>query len=459
VPIYPYQSFDAPVKPPPSENMGAVCFTVDMKWLPYILGSLRVLEAPQTWLTEQDRATGEASILIGTLIDAMGCGVIDDIRLVGCELEKLVDGTWVNVADISTCPPNVRPGTQGGIQWNDGSGWQDLGNSSDPRTDGPATPPFPTPPTGQTGNCLAATNIIDNFRAMMINVANSIVVTAAATTALVALESFLDLALPLIGEIVQIATEMAAAFLDATAEVMESAFTGDLADTIYHDFKCSIDCSIGSDGSVTTAQIATIKSNFAAKLPHGLNPAQHAVWLLAVNDWLDTRGPQGLMILGKSAGIMTGDCADCDCGWCEVLDFSLSEYGFATLSGFGSDYLPGNGWGLSTSSGGVYVTRIIASGVNINYAKLEWTFDGVAGGGTSGVAIWMGYNSTGNLCNSLDPLPSPSGSLECHPNGDYGGVVIGANNNNNFTQSPSSLVLKRLTLSGTGVGPGIGVAC
>lgn len=49
LPKYPYQPFNLPVPPIPVLNEGEICFTIDRKFLPYIIGALSALEQPQTY--------------------------------------------------------------------------------------------------------------------------------------------------------------------------------------------------------------------------------------------------------------------------------------------------------------------------------------------------------------------------------------------------------------------------
>lgn len=65
---YPYKPFPKPVPPIPVIGLGDMCITFDKKYLPYILGALKSLEAPQTYQTDQETAVLEARQLLSKFI-------------------------------------------------------------------------------------------------------------------------------------------------------------------------------------------------------------------------------------------------------------------------------------------------------------------------------------------------------------------------------------------------------
>jgi len=71
-PKYPYQPFDEPI-PRPGPERGALCFSVDARWRPYLIGLLKTLLVERTWETDEIRASGEASELLAEIMAAEFC--------------------------------------------------------------------------------------------------------------------------------------------------------------------------------------------------------------------------------------------------------------------------------------------------------------------------------------------------------------------------------------------------
>src|SRR3954467_8877961 len=94
---YPFAPFPEPVEPPDTESGGFICMRFDANWYPYVLGCLTTLVRRQTWATDQDAAVAGAERLIADVMQDEGCDVITDIRLVGCVLQELKDGEWVDI--------------------------------------------------------------------------------------------------------------------------------------------------------------------------------------------------------------------------------------------------------------------------------------------------------------------------------------------------------------------------
>jgi len=106
-PKYPYQPFDDPIPAPPDDR-GALCFSLDAKWRPYLVGLLKTLLVERTWESDEARATGEASLLLEAILTAEFCPVImpgiemEDcmgccIRVENGHLQTFSCGEWTDV--------------------------------------------------------------------------------------------------------------------------------------------------------------------------------------------------------------------------------------------------------------------------------------------------------------------------------------------------------------------------
>jgi len=287
-------------------------------------------------------------------------GLWSNYQLADDRIAKPTADRWTEIWRIveeSLCNCGLRNGPSGLEQFDDNTGtWIPIqGNSAqgDPRTDGTVPSPWPIPPSGQTGNCLAAANIVGVFQSMQVDAGTKLTDLAGFATVLVMFESYLDLALPLIGEVIQLATEMGASAIDAGAITWNDAFDPATQGNVYHALQCSISCFAESDGRVTSAIISDILSDFGAKLP-GLvsNLSERALWALFVPDFFASQGPNGLTKLAKMSNISSADCSDCDCGWCVEYDFTIEDYSWISdFSSQGGVYVALQGWIASLNSG------------------------------------------------------------------------------------------------------------
>lgn len=104
-----YLTLDVPV-PPPGPDEGPVCFTFDAKWVPYVVSVVKSLTMDGVYASDQDRAKGEASLLLASFMEQFACSTkpdlagseIDDcmgccIRMRDGVLQVLQCGEWVAV--------------------------------------------------------------------------------------------------------------------------------------------------------------------------------------------------------------------------------------------------------------------------------------------------------------------------------------------------------------------------
>lgn len=206
-----------------------------------------------------------------------------------------------------------------------GGTWENI----DPRTEGNVPPPWPDPPSGQTGNCLSGANLSSYFGTMMGDAATKIGLIAEVAALLVTFQEYLALALGPIGAVIEIATDMAAGAIAAGATVMATAFDTATQTAAYDGIRCLMECAAASDGGYSLEAIGVIKAGFYSKIDAWVtSPSENVLWRIMFPDFLDSQGPNGLNILAKAAGVIAFDCSDCDCGWTHKFDFATGEQGW-----------------------------------------------------------------------------------------------------------------------------------
>lgn len=316
--MYPDSQFARPVssfrKPAPIIDIdpddspdATVCFRSE--WIPYIVGSLRQLLLQSTWDTSDrdvlNLMQARAQLLIALFIE--GCAELKDVRQnteLPCKLEKTFDGeTWEQFANLQLCPPKIRVGAGGGVEWFDGTGWVPLPGGGDERYDGGYNPPWPTPPSGQTGNCLAAENIVAVFETSMLQGKVALEAGMIAMGIIASIGSILAPFMPA-AIFVAVASSIGGMIFDGG-----TAFLTDVTSTTNLDtFKCAIETSSEADGSITADDFSAIKSYLDAKMTDATIRALYEFWC-------DGLGPVGMSRMGAAAGINSGDCASCDEAW------------------------------------------------------------------------------------------------------------------------------------------------
>jgi len=270
-------------------------------------GALLNLASARQWQDDPDHKAREVALVWQSTIDNMeDCGVGDfDVRQsdAPCILEKSDDGgvTWVEWANLQLCPPRLRTGPDG-IEWWDGTGWQPLPDQGDERQDGTYDPPWPDPPEGETGNCLAAENIVavlsttlEQTRASLEAGAIALIVS---TTITGILSAFIAPAV-----FAAVANAMALALVEGGISLLDECIDTDNMDAL----KCAINCHAESDGSITASEFTDIYDE--------LNLTVSNVLVRSIYQYfMDSMGPVGLSRMGRAGDITSGSCDDCQCG-------------------------------------------------------------------------------------------------------------------------------------------------
>ena len=322
---------------------------------------------------------------------------------------KPVADVWVEIfrlAEESLCDCGLRNGPKGIEQYNNHTGtWEPVtGNFSngDPRTDGTVPAPWPIPPVGQTGNCLAAANIVQNLTDSNNKAAEILAAAAGFADLIVAFTNGIGLALPVVGEIFAIAADIATAAANAGAALWADTFTVSGSADQYHKLQCFLSCEIASDGRVSADAITRVKSEFAATFPGPWDGAEQALWLFVVNSYLDSLGPNGLTLMGAANNVHVADCSDCDCGWSHHFDFRTSDEGFTVYPGYTGHWVAGTGWVTDPLSvgGSAVITTLnihkIALGTG-NFTHGDMYFDWNIGHNDGGYGLGMEIFHSGVL--------------------------------------------------------------
>lgn len=211
----------------------------------------------------------------------------------------------------------------GGVTWNPDP-------SDDPRHSVKFAKPLQT--TGDI-RCNSSASMVKWIKDFIDYETNLMVAGAEITGLANAVLMFFDLFAPW-AILVNALIDLASTIFSIGATGLTTAFTSET----YELLLCCFYCEIESDGSVTVDDFGAI----AAKVNTDLNPTA----ALIISAILSNQGEMGL----QNAGTLyaeTGDCSDCECGWCWEQSLDTDDGGWTPLTGSGQDqaeWVSGSGW-------------------------------------------------------------------------------------------------------------------
>lgn len=441
---YPVPSFVSPITPPtvdPDNSGSLVSIHVASEWLPYIVGALHQLVQQSTWLgttDEQYLAIQRSYDLMAMVGNAMP-GILDvrQNTVNPSILEKTFDNaTWVAWANIAQYVSNMR--IHNGVlqQW-DGSMWNDVPLSGDERFSGTFTPAWPTGsvPSGQTAQCLAATNSLSIYTSTLTEVqavfdASGLISEAGGT------------ALQIIGLFMPVSW-IPGALLDVIAGLFaggSSLITDCLTTATKNIILCSLDMHSESDGSYTSADFTAILSDMSS-----ISNSTTRSIVVAI---LNLLGPVGLSRTSQN-GITVGDCSVCVSSWCFEIDLTASDGGFVPNGG-NSQWISGTGWQPKTPNFGNNEIQLTLDASTV-LTHVEYDESNINTTCTRGVCEAYIETTNGNLVIDTGLGMSPGGTLTW--SGSHTGATllyIGVLTDATFVGMST---ITRVKVSGTGPNP------
>jgi hypothetical protein len=457
----------------------AVCF--NSAWLPYVIGSLSQLVLPTTWDTDDNDTLllqlQRAQLLIAMFTTPCGESAMFNVRQneeAPCTLDKTIDGgeTWEAWANMQLCPPRLRT-DKGKMQWFDGENWQDLPDGGDERVDGSSEPQWTDPPSGETGNCLAAENIVASYVTMLTQTKSGLEATLAVSSIVTAVSGY-------IGAQTLFPPALFLLNLSIAIDTLAALGIGQIDDFLESEdidlLKCIINCHASSDGAFTAAEFDAIKDDVDLQLSVLQKPI--------VSYWLDSYGPVGLTRAAAANGILDGDCGDCDCdGWSHTWLFDVEQGPFIeavavtdvqthttyVTDSYWQQGCYGTGLGGSNQDSSIYIQFEMPVNTHLNsaYMKFDRVDSGFNDGGVGGDFVAKNWSPGGagasfggtsgvGTGTDIERTYAPSGGM-AFAEGDKlvinvsDGYLIARGNCDSL--SGGSAHLKVLTLSGDGLDP------
>jgi hypothetical protein len=178
---------------------------------------------------------------------------------------------------------------------------------------------------------------------------------------------------------------------------------------------------------------------------------------------MEIMGRLGIVRANKGGGIDVADCADC--GWTQVLDFSLYAQGFGRFISDGERYgvfTPGVGWETTfqTNSSGAYQPCDIERGwVTTHIDTIRIDYDATLGLQNPPARLWLYDYPYTNGASPIAQHAIIEGQGQTHMftiNADMDGVGIELNvglNVGGNSDPGGHGVIKKVTIRGTGDNP------
>ena len=262
----------------------------------------------------------------------------------------------------SVYPDDIRydPDTDT-VQRNVNGVWQDA-PESDPRDQTTLPPRLDTPDP----RCDAAQSVVDAIKGQIDGTIEAIDNAATAFTIAGIILSFLSFGLFAI--FITIALGIADAMIGAGSAALIAALT----EPVYDELKCILYCNMNAQGRLIAGKLPNVQAQVTSDIG-GLAAT-------IINSMLSLAGEGGINNLA-SLGESEGDCDACSCAeWCFLVDFTLSDGGFAAAPGFTCVYTAGQGWGQGAGQPGiVFIEKTIPS-TAITQVALNATVVAAAGG-------------------------------------------------------------------------------
>jgi len=374
------------------------CFTIpvpdDPQHIAAFRGALLNLCSAMNWQDDTEHTAKDVAAVWRTIYEEVEACImaVTDVRQneeLPCILEKQIDeGEYVEFANLQLCPPRIRT-NEGKLQWWDGTQWVDVPGEGDERFEGEYDPPFPDPPTGETGNCLAAENLTALLQQQVTEWSTALNAGAIALGIVTIITGVLT------AFFIPWATVAVLGFATTLIGLGASGIDAAFTSTVYDRFKCIINCHAASDGSITVAEYDEIIEEIQAE--------SGVAWDL-IEVWIGFFGNVGLNRAATSAGITDGDCSECDCGWCYALDLATDtgwtlNPGTQTANGFETTLFNGGGGYMARAfSGSTDFTSF-----NCTEIELNFTYNEGIRAGTGDSALYFRINGSNVLANILVP--------------------------------------------------------
>lgn len=329
----------------------------------------------------------------------------------------------------------VQVTNDGGITWVDDPGL-------DPRTN----PALLLPPnTGPDVKCAAAAGMTEYFRHNVDARIREVNVIGLANATFAIVGVFIP-----VGVIVGLFFAVSSAMLTYAAAIVEAAFTED----VYDDIRNLLYCLLDADGRIDDAGYDEFRLQLASSVGN-----------VVVDGMVDLAFQMAGVVGLSNAGAKLADPdAECEsCGWCEVYDFAISDYGFTGTMYLGEPlavWVDGVGF-IANAAGGEYHQRAIfiervVDAAQVTLAQFDFTQIGADGHISNYCWNNAGDAFSGAHCTaSISPSP-----LIVEPDPYLEFTTIGFGMDNGGPGHPTlDYCVPRIVLEGNLDPPGIGEPC
>jgi len=269
-------------------------------------------------------------------------------------------------------------------------------------------------PAGAGTACDSAATMVAMLQAMADALIANIASGQSALVITLAIIAFL-VAMGWVALFILIIEALVAAAIFAGAAALEEAFTPEMWDTL----NCIIFCEMSAGGHLTAGALEAIRTEVDAQIG--------GIAATLLNYWFDALGEAGLnnasLVMG---GLVTGDCADCECEWC---------YEWSNVTDFAAD-----GWSRAINTPASKYWTYAPATLAVKQVTAAWTSTGNSGHASSAFSLWelniadMFYLAT--PLNTANPHTWSNATAQV-----CGSLTIGVNTPDGVTELGSVLIV------------------
>jgi len=217
---------------------------------------------------------------------------------------------------------------------------------------------------------------------------------------------------------IAIITALVAAALEAGAEALEAAFT----ETEWDTLNCIFYCHMTTSGQITSDSLILVRADVDSQIG--------GIAAVILNYYFDTLGEAGLCNASTvMGGLVTGDCAACECQWCYEGDNTVD--------------MVSDGWTLDINLPASKYWTYTPATITISEVHTGWSSSGDSGSGSSAFSLWKDDIYDGDhLITVVSPLNSANPQVWSSMTPVVcGQFVVGVNTPDGTTELTSLLIV------------------
>lgn len=346
---------------------------------------------------------------------------------------------WFNACGQDTRVPLTRVNADGSLEvsYDDGETWN-AAPELDPRVTSIVAPPK-SYPGGTDIPCATAENIVQSIQASLDAALSDIGAGASIVTLIAGIMAFAATVLSG-GTLAPLATGLASSLINFGVSAIEAAFTSQ----VWIDFRCLVLANMPSGGLYDQSAVDDLYADIATEFT--------GIVVVILQSYVALYGPVGLTNAGRVGSGDGDECGACDEFWCYTWDFTVSNGGWTSATGYSSNYVAGQGWtwGDVNNKDRVFIKNNWPTSGTYTSVEIE-----ISAPMNGNVNYYYFCNNANIGCGrqTFDNFSEPLIYGRTGLNFTTNIISLGFEQSSNSPGVPFPGYIKRVTLRGTGVNP------